>query len=141
MFYGFDVQAIMREIKNTYRVEGDELSARFLQDYPDGYIPTINEAVSKIIISRKQCSMDYLTMHRGIPYYREIDNQNRVIAFAKRVIRKAITFCIKPMVEEQNCINDHLFRIIQAQNQEMDLIRGELNELKKTNDSMEWGGV
>lgn len=129
-----NVRSIMQNITGKCGEESKDISVCFFENCPDGYIPTMNEAMVNIIISKKQYSLDYLSGHRTISYYRQIDNKSRMITFVKRTIRKLIKFCVKPLIEEQNCFNDHLYQIIRAQNFEIELIRDELNELKKTND-------
>ena len=96
----------------------------------DEYIITMQDFLQINRENRKKHSIEYLLGHWNVAYYREIHNPG-FVKFIKKVIRKLIKFCMFPVVEEQNAINANVLQILNAQNEEIALLKKEFEMLKE----------
>jgi|GEM_PF-2740975 len=127
-----NILSIMETITGVKQGKCTDAEAAFLTDYPDGYIPTMNEARKNLIESRRNTAMDYIRINKDVSYYREISG-NRIKVFIKRVIRKLIRFCSEPQISDQNRINENILKVLDIQNSEIRVLRSELAELQSHN--------
>lgn len=122
-----NVRAIMDEITGVRA--GLEDSNKDAKDIND-YIITLQEFLQKNREERKENSVSYLLQNCNVPYYREIYNSS-YIKFIKRIIRKLIKFCLFPIVEDQNAVNANILQLLNVQNEEIELLKKEIELLKK----------
>lgn len=124
-----DVQNIMNTINDV--VTGDNESKDFIEEkgYVNAYIPTMEEMLVERCEDRKMKSISYLMQHWEVAYYREIDNI-QLVSFVKKVIRKFVKFCLLPIVQDQNANNANILQVLNAQNQEIKMLKKEIDLLK-----------
>lgn len=125
-----NVSEIMNQMTGKPHENDTMAEAPFLEDYPDGYIPSLNESMIQLAGVRKNASLQYIAFNKTVPYYRNVSG-NRLIIFIKRVIRKLVFFCVKPPIDDQNGINDRILRILEIQDREISMLQSEIIELKK----------
>lgn len=124
-----DAQDIMNTIKDV--VSGDNESEDFEEKKRsvNAYIPTMEEMLAERSEERKMRSISYLVQHWEVAYYREVEN-TKPVSFIKKVIRKLMKFCLLPIVEDQNANNANILQVLNAQNQEIKLLKKEIELLK-----------
>ncbi len=93
-------------------------------------VPDIATALKEFEIKSVSARIDYAKPKCAMVYYRPIEN-NIIIKFVKRVMRKLMAFCIIPIATVQTEYNMTLLSIVETQHMQIKDLQDKICELEE----------
>ena len=125
-----NVEDIMKEIREDIEKSGAKKKPLSFISKNEAY--AIGDSGNDDNVDKLHAANEYLSTHYQIVPFAPIEG-NPVKVFIKRFTRKLNSFIVKPIVDQQDAINYHYWKVAEA----IEVQRAQLEEMKATASDLE----